>query len=147
MSFPTAPLLICFIKMRLIVYWQARRPESPVLNCGAADGAAPDSSRIFPAPVNDGTPPVLTHAVTEAAGGVHACVLVAVWGPAGPPIHASSTNMVGLGAAFTRWREGGETQDSLRKTGRASEERSSSVQADLYVCCFTPTRFIGKRLL
>lgn len=28
MSFPSPSLLICFIKMRLIVYWQASRPES-----------------------------------------------------------------------------------------------------------------------
>lgn len=58
--------------MRLIVYWQPRRPGSPVLNCGTADGAAPDSSRIFPVTVNDATPPVLTHVITEAAGGTHA---------------------------------------------------------------------------
>lgn len=45
----------------------------PILNCGSADGAAPDSSRIFPVTVSDVTPPVLTHAIAEAAGSEQAC--------------------------------------------------------------------------
>lgn len=51
--------------MRIIVYWQAHRPELPVLSCSTADCAVAHGKRIFTVTMKDATPPVIMHHLSK----------------------------------------------------------------------------------